>query len=185
MSISPGPVNMISLSTGVNHGVKRAMPFIIGATLGFCLLLLLIGLGVGGLINKMPLLLTFLCFIGSGYICFIGFNIAVSKPNVSVKESNLPSFKQGFLLQWLNPKAWVACLVGTSAFNLSESVGQLLLFVSVYFFFCYLSISAWAVIGDKLRQMLTNTKMLKVFNRLMGGLLIMVAVYLCYLQIYS
>jgi threonine/homoserine/homoserine lactone efflux protein len=49
MSISPGPVNLITLSTGVNHGFKNAMPFVSGATLGFTLLLLMVGLGLGGL----------------------------------------------------------------------------------------------------------------------------------------
>ena len=45
MSISPGPVNMIILSSGVNYGVKKTIPYVSGATIGFTLLLLFTGLG--------------------------------------------------------------------------------------------------------------------------------------------
>ena len=45
MSITPGPVNMIILSSGISYGVKRTIPYVSGATVGFTLLLLLIGFG--------------------------------------------------------------------------------------------------------------------------------------------
>ena len=44
MSISPGPVNMVIISSGANHGFRKTLPFISGATTGFTLLLILVGL---------------------------------------------------------------------------------------------------------------------------------------------
>ncbi|EPP7098025.1 LysE family transporter, partial [Klebsiella michiganensis] len=43
MSISPGPVNMVIISSGANHGFRKTLPFISGATTGFTLLLILVG----------------------------------------------------------------------------------------------------------------------------------------------
>ncbi|EXV31205.1 putative membrane protein [Acinetobacter baumannii 24975_5] len=40
MSITPGPVNTVILSTSLNHGLKRSLPYISGATIGFTLLLI-------------------------------------------------------------------------------------------------------------------------------------------------
>ena len=42
MSISPGPVNMIILSSGVDYGVKKTFPYLSGATIGFTSLLLFV-----------------------------------------------------------------------------------------------------------------------------------------------
>ena len=39
MSISPGPVNLVTLSSGINHGFLRTLPFVAGASIGFSLLL--------------------------------------------------------------------------------------------------------------------------------------------------
>ncbi|MCO1335598.1 hypothetical protein MO867_14765 [Microbulbifer sp. OS29] len=46
MPITPGPVNMVIISSGVNHGFSRTLPFVSGATVGFTLLLSMIGFGL-------------------------------------------------------------------------------------------------------------------------------------------
>jgi threonine/homoserine/homoserine lactone efflux protein len=48
MSISPGPVNLVALGTGARYGFTASLRHVVGATLGFILLLLLMGLGLGG-----------------------------------------------------------------------------------------------------------------------------------------
>ena len=59
MSITPGPVNMIILSSGISYGVKRTIPYVSGATVGFTLLFLFIGLGFSQFINAFPFFLTY------------------------------------------------------------------------------------------------------------------------------
>jgi threonine/homoserine/homoserine lactone efflux protein len=81
-------------------------------------------------------------------------------------------------MQWLNPKAWIACLSGVSAFSLNHSLHLLLSFVCIYCLTCYLSLAAWALLGSKL-QFLTRVKNgIRIFNLFMGGSLIIVAIYL-------
>lgn len=181
MSISPGPVNLICLSTGVNHGPRRALPFVSGATIGFSLLLALIGLGIGALAQHQRLL-DLLGFAGAGFIGYIGIKIAASAPSLEPVRTIRPGFGQGFLLQWLNPKAWIACLSGVSAFNLAGDYPQLSLFVALYFVICYASIASWALAGGRLGQWVATPGKLHIFNRLMGGALVLVAVYLLALQ---
>jgi threonine/homoserine/homoserine lactone efflux protein len=45
MSISPGPVNMVIVSSGASYGVRKTFSFVSGGTIGFTSLLLFIGLG--------------------------------------------------------------------------------------------------------------------------------------------
>nr|WP_238937414.1 LysE family translocator [Pseudoalteromonas sp. S16_S37] len=185
MSISPGPVNLITLSVGTNHGTKKAMPFVSGATIGFTLLLYLLGLSYFQLLAQYSTLLNILGVFGNAFIFYMGYQLMVSRSLLKIEDGLQPRFAQGFLLQWLNPKAWGACIAGISAFNLSHSHQQLLLFVSIYFVVCYLSIAAWAVFGDKLSRFLYNPQRLKLFNVLMGGCLIFIAIYLVAQQLFS
>ena len=185
MSISPGPVNMITLSTGINHGFRSAMPFVSGATIGFTLLLLLIGLGMGSILSANDIFPTILAVGGTIFISYVGYKIAVSKPEVKTDSNEIPNFYQGVLLQWLNPKAWSACLAGVSAFNLANSHTMLAIFVTLYFIICYLSIASWALMGEKVKTLFETPRSSRIFNLIMGGSLIMVAIYLLFMQISS
>lgn len=44
MSISPGPVNLITFSSGLNYGFLPSLPFVAGAALGFTLLLVVVAI---------------------------------------------------------------------------------------------------------------------------------------------
>jgi len=182
MSISPGPVNMVILSSGANYGVRKTFAFVSGGTIGFTTLLLFIGLGFYKIIDLYPLLLKYLAIAGSLFIVYMGYLIASSKPSLNVKEQKLPTFIQGFLLQWLNPKAWIASMAGVSLFSDIESNQVFLTFLFIYFLVCYLSLFSWSVLGDKVTILLNNQLRLQLFNQLMGGLLIVTAFLLLYSQ---
>ncbi len=186
MSITPGPVNMIILSSGINHGVRKTISYVSGATIGFILLLLFIGFGLYEFINEYPFFLSHLAITSSLYIIYIGYKIALSKPELELnKKNNIPKFYEGFLLQWLNPKAWIACMSGAALFSEAESINAFLAFSSIYFVVCYASLGAWAVLGAKVSALLNSHFRLRIFNLLMGLLLIATAVYLCYSHLYQ
>jgi threonine/homoserine/homoserine lactone efflux protein len=185
MSISPGPVNMLALSSGVHLGFRRAMGFVSGATIGFSLLLLAIGLGLSNLVDPSSAHFKLLKFAGLGFIAWIGFRISTSTPetggnqqedtqNESGREGT-GAFWHGFLLQWLNPKAWLACIAGIAAFGVS-SLHELLVFTGIYFCICYPSIAAWALLGNRLQQWIQSARNMRRFNLIMGLSLILVAV---------
>lgn len=182
MSITPGPVNMIILSSGISYGVKRTIPYVSGATVGFTLLLLLIGFEFSRFINAYPFFLTYLAIVGSLYIVYIGYKIASSKPELEISKKVTPKFYEGFLLQWINPKAWIACVSGASIFSSTEGHGSFLTFTIIYFIVCYLSLGVWAVLGDKVSYLLKDHLRIRLFNFIMGLLLMITAGYLCYGQ---
>lgn len=180
MSISPGPVNITILSSGVNHGLKRSLPFVSGSTVGFTFLLIAVGLGISNLVAQAPIFYELLRYVGTGYMSYIGYKIMVSSTEIECKEEQLLHFRHGFLMQWLNPKAWIACLSGVSAFGLNNSTTMLFVFVCIYFVICYLSLTAWALLGSKLQFLLRVQNGIRIFNITMGGSLIIVAIYLLF-----
>jgi threonine/homoserine/homoserine lactone efflux protein len=182
MSISPGPVNMVIVSSGASYGIRKTFPFVSGATIGFTSLLLFLGLSFYKVIELYPDILKYLAIVGSLFIVYMGYLIASSKPELDIKKQNQPTFIQGFLLQWLNPKAWIACVAGASLFSVSHSNKVFLTFSLIYFLVCYLSLFSWSLLGNKATVLLNSESRLKAFNQLMGGLLIVTACFLLYSQ---
>lgn len=182
MSISPGPVNFVIVSSGANYGVRKTFSFVFGATIGFTLLLVFIGLGFYKIIELYPAFLKYLSIAGSSFIIYMGYLIATSKPEMKIEKQDRPTFIQGFLLQWLNPKAWLACVAGVAMFSSPEGNAQFLIFSLIYFVVCYFSLFSWSLLGEKATLILNSELRLKLFNWLMGLLLVSTACFLLYVQ---
>lgn len=185
MSISPGPVNMAILSSGANHGFWRTMPFVSGATLGFTLLLVAVGFLLSGVVAAYPRAFVFLEVAGAAFIMYVGYKIAASVADLKAEKRSTQNFSQGFLLQWLNPKAWIAAASGSALFSRPESHTTLLTFIAIYFAVCYLSLAAWAVLGERVALALTSRVRMRIFNIAMGGSLIAIALQLMWTQVAS
>lgn len=180
MSISPGPVNLIALTSGLNNGFNRSLKFVSGATIGFNLLLLLIGLGLGQVNEQFPNIVRALAFIGCAYIFYIGiclFN-ASGQIGEGTEGRRVPGFLQGWMMQWLNPKAWIACLAGCSAFNVYQSDTQLVMFLSIYFVICGFGIGAWALLGSQGKHWIRSERQVSLFNKAMGIVLCVLSLLL-------
>ncbi|MCU4639939.1 LysE family translocator [Acinetobacter courvalinii] len=179
MSISPGPINITILSTSLMHGFRKTLSFISGATLGFTLLLIFLGFGFSQMLSHYPIFFKILECAGALFIFYMGQKIILSKPEVElVKNISVANFTEGFLLQWLNPKAWIACLSGISLFTSPISYFPLVLFILIYFVTCYLCFIIWGVSGHKLAKILTNSYQLRLLNMLMGGSLIILSIFM-------
>lgn len=182
MSISPGPVNMIIVSSGASFGVRKTFSFVSGATVGFTSLLVCMGLGFYKIIDLYPYFLKYLSVAGSMFIIYMGYLIATSKPELNIENQNRPNFIQGFLLQWLNPKAWMACVAGVSLFSSPDDNQVFLTFSIIYFLVCYLSLFSWSLLGNKVTILLNSEARIRGFNIFMGLLLISTACFLLYMQ---
>ncbi|CAE6794810.1 LysE family translocator [Paraburkholderia nemoris] len=178
-SISPGPVNVVALSAGAQHGFAASMRHVTGATLGFTLLLLLIGLGLHELLAHFPNLIDIVKWAGVGFLLYMAYKLAVDDGKLGAdKPTRGPSFAYGAAMQWLNPKAWLASLAGMGAYA-ADGDGRLVWqFTVVYFVVCYLSIASWAYAGTFLRRYLQEPKRVRFFNRVMAALLAASALYL-------
>ncbi|MGE8160631.1 LysE family translocator [Paraburkholderia sp. NPDC080076] len=178
-SISPGPVNIVALSAGAQHGLVASMRHVTGATVGFTVLLLLIGLGLHELLAHFPNLITVVKWAGVGFLLYMAYKLAVDDGQLGAdKPARGPSFAYGAAMQWLNPKAWLASLAGMGAYA-ADGDGRLVWqFTVVYFVICYVSIASWAYAGTFLRKYLQQARRVRFFNRVMAALLAASALYL-------
>ena len=178
-SISPGPVNLVSLSAGARHGLRVAMGHVAGATLGFTLLLVLVGLGLHQLLVLLPWLTAAIQWTGVAFLLYLAWQLAADNGALHSAEGGaVASFTGGALMQWLNPKAWLAAIAGTGAFAADGDTGLVMQFAAVYCVVCYLSLACWAIAGVCLQPYLQAPHRVRVFNRVQAGLLVASAGYL-------
>jgi threonine/homoserine/homoserine lactone efflux protein len=180
MSITPGPVNIIILSSSINHGIKKTFHFVTGATIGFVALLLVVGFLFFQLVNYFPNIIDCLEILGSLYIAYLGYKIAVSKNDLTITKPQPPKYYEGIILQWANPKAWIACMSGTTIFYQHNNSQTFLIFTIIYFIVCYACLTSWAIFGKGVSLLLNKALYLRIFNFIMGFSLILIAVYACY-----
>lgn len=177
-SISPGPVNIVALGSGARHGLRASLAHVTGATLGFCLLLVLVGLGLHELLLRWPLLGQVLHGVGVAFLLYMAWKLASDKGQLTAEhQDSAPSAWYGAAMQWLNPKAWLAAVAGIGAYTGGEQ-HLLWLFAWIYGPICFVSIASWAWAGSVIRQYLSNPRHIRVFNRVLAGLLVASALYL-------
>ena len=178
MSISPGPVNLVALGTGARYGFPASLRHVVGATLGFILLLLLMGLGLGGALSRWPVAAGAIHWGGVLFLCYMAWQLLVDRGQLERVEGAPPAFWYGALMQWLNPKAWLAASMGMGAYGAVGNVGQTIWFTSLYLVICLASIACWAYVGSCLQEALLAPRRLRWFNRGMAMLLLLSVGYL-------
>lgn len=182
-SISPGPVNIVALSCGAQYGFRISMRHVTGATFGFTLLLLLIGLGLHELLYRWPYITMFIRGAGVAFLLFMAYKLATDDGQLGngVSDESGPSATRGAMMQWLNPKAWLASLAGMSAYAANGESSLVWQFTVIFFVICYLSITCWVYAGTFIRRFFHESRQMRFFNRLMAILLASSAIYLLWL----
>ncbi len=176
-SVTPGPNNLMLLASGVNFGFRRTVPHMLGIGVGFFVLLLAVGFGLGALIETVPSFYTSLKFAGGAYMLYLAWKIATSRSIGESKtgDSGVPmTFFQAAAFQWVNPKAWVMAITGIATYANHDNYYVAVLLVSAAFAIVNLpSVSVWAGFGTLLRNWLADPTRLKWFNLTMALLLVL------------
>lgn len=171
-SISPGPVNIVCLSSGMRYRLHRGLVFVTGATLGFIALFLAVGAGLHSLLLRYPDLSEGLTWAGIAFLLYLSYRLARDNGHLpETDEARPPGFWTGAAMQWLNPKAWIASASGISAYTSGSATGELLLFAGLYLPICWLSLGSWVCAGRFLRQHVRRPKVLQAINRSLAALL--------------
>ena len=173
-SITPGPNNFMLLASGVNFGFVRTIPHMLGIGIGFLVLLLAVGFGLGAVLTAFPVLHTGLKIAGGAYLLYLAWKIAMSRSLGGKGEAKAQPmrFIDAAAFQWVNPKAWVMAITAMAVYTNAERPFLSVLLISFAFAVVNLpSVSTWAGFGTALRGFLSDPVRLKWFNIAMGVLL--------------
>jgi threonine/homoserine/homoserine lactone efflux protein len=174
-SITPGPNNMMLLASGVSFGLRRSLPHMLGISLGFGVMVLAVGFGLGELFQRLPVLYRVLRYLGALYLLFLAYRIArAGAPEGGGQALGKPfTFVQAAAFQWVNPKAWVMAISGLTTFTVPDRFGvSVLLVAGLFALVNYPCVGAWAAAGTLLRRYLTHPDLCRLFNLGMALLLV-------------
>jgi len=174
MFFTPGPNNIMVMSSGLTYGFRRTIPHIAGVVIGFAFMVGAVGLGFGTVFIAFPVLQTILKYAGAAYLVYLAVQIAMAGPPKPGETGRGPmTFWQGAMFQWVNVKGWVAIIGTITAYAAIASfpfniVIQVLTFLAMG----TASITIWTLFGSALRPFLTSPRAVRAFNLAMAALLL-------------
>ncbi len=174
-SITPGPNNIMLMSSGLNHGVLKTVPHISGIIVGFPLMVAALGFGLGTIFLNYPVIHQVIKIVGISYLLFLAWKIANTSNANAGKQLKKPfTFIQAVAFQWLNPKAWVIAIGAIATFTTVGNIEiQVIIIVFTYLFVGAFSMGLWLLMGASLQKILRSQKQFQVFNVAMAVLLVM------------
>ncbi|MCL1143381.1 LysE family translocator [Shewanella gaetbuli] len=173
--ITPGPNNIMLMTSGVNFGIKRSLPHLLGITLGFPAMILAVGLGLAAVFQSYPILHTVLKYIGITYLLYLSWLIANSSSKMEGKNVSKPfSFIQAAAFQWVNPKGWIMAVGATATFTtVNQALApQIITIASVFLCVAFPCAIVWLGFGVGLKKLLKNQRQQRIFNVSMALLLV-------------
>ena len=175
MFFTPGPNNVMLLSSGLTHGFRRTLPHMAGITFGFAFMVAAVGLGLGTVFIAYPVLQTILKYAGVAYLVYLAVHIAMSEPPSAEQDnSRRPmTFWGAAMFQWVNAKGWVMVIGTITAYAaIAGFPWNIAIQVVICLILGVLSCSLWALFGTALRPILTAPRAIRVFNIVMAILLL-------------
>ncbi len=167
-SITPGPNNLMLMSSGANFGFRRSLPHMLGVALGFTFMVGLLGLGMAEVFARWPILHQILAGISALYMLWLAWKIARSGAPGEGRSDRPMTFLQAAAFQWVNPKAWVMAL---GAVTLYAGLGTWAV-AAIFGAVNLPAITVWVLMGQGVRRWLTRPAQLRAFNWVMAGLLV-------------
>jgi threonine/homoserine/homoserine lactone efflux protein len=175
-SITPGPNNMMLLSSGVNYGFKRTIPHMLGISSGHLVMLLATGAGLGQVFQAFPVGYQIMKVVGFCYLLYLAWAIARSQS--PLKRGETKSQPLGFigaaLFQWVNPKALLMAITYFSNYMPADASQTFIVMTCAMFTLINLPcIALWVLLGTRLERLLGDPQRRKVFNWTMALLLVL------------
>jgi threonine/homoserine/homoserine lactone efflux protein len=175
MAFTPGPNNIMVLSSGLTYGFRRSLPHIAGIAMGVSFMVASMGLGLGAIFVAYPVLQTVLKYAGIAYLIYLAGLIAMSGPVTPGQDNQRGpmTFWAAVLFQWVNVKGWVMAIGIITAYSAVASFPwNIVIQAALMLVMGGLSSLVWTLFGSSLRSFLTSPKAVHAFNIVMAVLLL-------------
>src|SRR6201994_4005743 len=169
MFFTPGPNNIMLLSSGLPYGFRRTLPHVAGITVGFAFMIGAVGLGLGTVFIAFPVLRTIPNYPAIPYLPYLAAPTAMSGPVSAQDNRRGPmTFWGAAMFQWINVKGWVMVIGTIPAYAaIAGFPWNIVIQVALSLLLGAVSCSVWALFGSALRPVLTSPRAVRAFNIVM------------------
>ena len=171
--VTPGPNNLMLMTSGVNFGFRRTLPHLMGVVVGYAIMVALVGFGLDAIFSRFPALLPTMRWLGAAYMLWLAWKIANAGPVVDGDARGTPlGFFGAAAFQWINPKGWVMAVSALTAYAVVDNYARNVVIIALtYFVIAAPSSGIWALLGASMRRALADPRVARPFNWTMAALL--------------
>jgi len=177
-SVTPGPNNLMIMTSGAAFGWRRSLGHLAGITLGFGFMIAVLTLGLGQMIERIPILLSAIKIAGALWLVWLAYRFlpartASGETRAEPAKARPLRFHEAALFQWVNPKGWsMALAVAGGYVGLMPShwlrAGTIALVFAVTTLVCT---GAWMLAGEALHHFLKGPSTGRIAGYVMAGLI--------------
>ena len=187
LAISPGPDNIYVLVQSITNGVKYGMATVAGLISGCVVHTTLLAFGLSAIIKNNTSVYTAIKIFGAAYLLYLAFKVFKSNEGISLsgdapKKSLWQLFKQGVVMNVLNPKVTIFFLAFFPGFLFSDNLSKVVQFYVLGLIFMAVSFVIFSIIafasGTIARFTLNNKKIIIFFKWLQIVVFVGIAVYI-------
>jgi len=175
---TPGPNTLSSLANGTRLGFRKSLPYMVGIWWGLSIVAVVCTALCSTLEALIPRIRTPMLVLGACYILYLAWKTWHAGA-ISEMAAARSSFRDGFLLQFVNVKVFLYCIVAMQSYVLPYYQGQygtLMLMALVMAFVAFLMNLCWAGFGSALKVLFSRYA--AIINRILALLLVWCAVRL-------
>ena len=174
VSMTPGPNNLLLAASGANFGFTKTLPHMCGVIVGFALMVVASGFGLGVILNEFPQVILPLKILSVSFLLYLSWRIATGGAHVVEGKSRPLSFLPALLFQTINPKG-ISFLLSIMGAQVSDSEPLLPKLVPLFILlptFTVLSAVTWTMFGTAIGKLMQSQGAFRVFNLIMASLLV-------------
>ena len=174
---SPGPATLSLAAVGATSGVAKGLPYYLGILSGLLFAMLGAVVGIATVLAKWPQASFGIQLFGAAYILYVAWKIATADVATRNGDISHPGYRDGFVLNILNAKAYAAFLALFSQFLLPiDAAGfAYLATAAICFGVAVIVDAAWLFAGGFLQSLFRDKKTARTI-RIVFGLLIVASV---------
>ena len=189
LCITPGTPRIVIVTYAINYGLKRSIITAIGDVSANTLQMIFIVFGVGTLILLYPNILIYLKWFGICYLLYIAYDIFKFSKSLNFNKNlssktNFSLFKDGFLVAFFSPKAWIFFpLIFPQFIDFSSNyILQFFILLITYVILDFLSLIGYAILANKLIFWFKANP--KIINTISACVLVIIAMIIAITQQY-
>ena len=158
MAFSPGPNNILLLNATSSRGLAGSRYLLAGVCAGLLGVMFAFGVFGAFLSAYMPNAATFLKYPGAAYILWLAWKVGTAKETGDEETAMALSFREGFVLQFLNVKNLLYGATVFTAFTLPivHPLTGVAVQIAVVTLIGCMGAAAWAVMGSAFQGFLAR-----------------------------
>jgi homoserine/homoserine lactone efflux protein len=190
-TFSPGPAVLMAISNSVAKGPRRALICSLGNALGLFVVSATAMLGMGVVLASSASAFTALKIAGAAYLIYLGIKQWRNRTSAFSVESSSPTansgwrlFAQGISIALTNPKGILFFSALFPQFLTTDAplFEQFIVLTATFSVCALLSHTFYALLAHSLRKQFASSARVRLFNRVSGGLFVLLGLGLLRLQ---